>query len=104
MSVSKIFMSICIFWLILLAGFSMFGYTLNQNSGYNDGLTDDKLSANSMNILNFGDSVTFIFKVMFWSVPAEYGIPQWVSILLNLYGLASIFVFVMWIRGIGTTG
>lgn len=97
-------MSIVLFWISLFIVFSWIGATLNVAPEFNNQLTKDKVSQDNFNILSIGSSLTFIFQVMFWSVPASYAIPAFISIFLDVFAIATIFVFVMWIRGVGSIG
>lgn len=100
MSDTSIFVTISLFWLVLFVIFGMIGYSLEVQEDFNTGLGEDKLEANSFSISNLGSGLTFIFRVMLWSLPPNISVPGWVSLFLDTFALYSIYIFIKWVRGV----
>lgn len=106
-SVTDLFIFIIVFWILLFICFGTFGSYLGTPSVSQDctdascDITEIGLSeAEQVGGFDFFSNMLLVFKVMFWSVPESYGIPAWVSLLFDMIGILSLFVVVMWARGV----
>lgn len=110
-TITGLFVFNSIFWILMIIFFGMFASYFNASGSiktYTDSTTGkqvtdlgvDDISGTSFNILTFGSNILMIFKIMLWQMPASLNIPLWLPLILDLFSLYSLFIFVMWLRGI----
>lgn len=94
---TEMFTFVIISWLALMAVFSFIGYfSVNAPSELNE----DNLATSQGTKTSF-TGLTFVFRMMFFSLPPEYQVPAFVPIVMWAYTIFALYVIIQTVNPFG---